>query len=169
MQTNSKHLSYYEYDSTRDFFQKNQIEVHSLEINYKKLNDRAIPPKKTKGNIGIDFHTTIESSVFLFPGERYLFPTGLSLEIPDGYAIILEDRSGISTKLGLHKFAGVIDSSYRGEIMVCLSNLSDTGVKIEPGQKIVQGIIVEDIPVDFYEKKSLSETDRGTKGFGSTG
>ena len=145
------------------------IDIDKFYIKYKKLSDNAIPPQKTVGNVGIDFFTNINEEVTIYPGERVKLSTGICLEIPAGYAIILKDRSGFSTNEGMHVLAGVIDSSYRGEIIICLVNLGTKQVTIKPGQKIVQGIIIEDIPIQFEEVKVLSNTDRGTKGFGSTG
>lgn len=158
-----KHLVYF----ADGVFQS--VERVDIPIKYKRLQNDAIAPHKEEGNIGWDFHTTIGQEVCLYPGERFLFPTGIALEIPAGYAMLLWDRSGLSSKEGLHRLAGVIDSIYRGEVFVCLTNLGLEPIIIKPGQKIVQGIVQEEIPAKMIEAEDLSETSRGTKGFGSTG
>lgn len=163
----SKHLWYS--SAIMGHSQHYRVELDYIQIKYKKLTDDAIPPHKEEGNIGWDFHTTVGQEVCLYPGERFKFPTGIALEIPSGYAMMLWDRSGLSSKEGLHRLAGVIDSVYRGEIIVCLTNLGLEPVIVKPGQKIIQGIIQEEIPTKMIEAEDLSETSRGTKGFGSTG
>lgn len=159
----SKHLVYFE-DS-----RMHPVEKLSLDVKVKKLDESAVVPNKEDGNIGWDFCTNVGQEICLYPGERFKFPTGIALEIPSGYAMMLWDRSGLSTKEGLHRLAGVIDSAYRGEIIVCLTNLGLEPVIVKPGQKIIQGIIQEEIPAKMIVVDNLSETKRGDKGFGSTG
>lgn len=146
-----------------------EVDKQEISVGVKKLTENAIVPHKDNGNIGWDFHTNIDSEVYLYPGERHKFSTGIALELPAGYAMMLWDRSGLSSGEGLHRLAGVIDSIYRGEILVCLVNLGQSPVLIKPGQKIVQGIIQEEIPAKMVVVDKLSETSRGDKGFGSTG
>jgi len=153
-----------------------------LDLKFKKLHPDAVLPTKTKGNIGIDL-VSIEDWI-LAPGDRAIIRTGLSVDIPEGYAIILKDRSGNAAKRGLHVLAGVIDSSYTGELLVCVARLDfeithqnsfDSRVqytedKIKKGDKICQFIVVPDYEVNITEVDEISKvTDRGDKGFGSTG
>ena len=160
-----------------------------IELKFKKLVPSAKIPVKISGNVGIDLSVIVDDanrwlyhidtnhkkpamSYFLQPGERVVFNTGLSVEIPDGYALIIKDRSGLAAKNGIHVLAGVIDSSYRGEIKVCLLNTSknyDGGIWINEGDRIAQGILTHDIACDIIEVAELSETTRGEKGFGSSG
>lgn len=162
-----------------------------VQLKFKKLWPNVNLPTKTSGNIGIDLscyctkdkNSLMNSGWFwdlstdkmkynLRPGERRVFNTGLSVEIPDGYALILKDRSGLAAKHGIHVLAGVIDSSYRGEIKVCLLNTCtkyDEIYVIEEGERIAQAILTHDISCDIIEVSELSETERGSNGFGSTG
>lgn len=160
-----------------------------IELKFKKLVGQAKLPAKTNGNIGIDLSVVADDinrwlyiidtnnkkpamSYFLQPGERVVFNTGLSVEIPDGYALIIKDRSGLAAKNGIHVLAGVIDSSYRGEIKVCLLNTSknyDGDVRINEGDRIAQAILTHDLTCSIIETSELSETPRGEKGFGSSG
>jgi len=160
-----------------------------IDLQFKKLHPAAILPVKTKGNIGIDL-VSIED-VYLKPGERKTIRTGLAIDIPEGYAIILKDRSGNAAKRGLHILAGVIDSSYTGELLVCVSrldfnpehkiyydNLRGNQIEdsvpffdeIKKGDKICQFIVVPDYQVNITEVEEIVKvTDRGDKGFGSSG
>ena len=99
------------------------------------------------------------------------FPKGLSLEIPEGYAGLIYARSGIATKRGLAPAnkVGVIDSDYRGEIMVALHNHSGIAQTIADKERVAQLVITPFLKVEYVETKELTDTDRGAGGFGSTG
>lgn len=103
------------------------------------------------------------------PGERVQVKTGLKMEIPDGYVGFIWDKSGISHKGGLKTLGGVIDSTYRGEIMVGLINLSKEPYTFEKGNKVAQMCIQRREDVRIVEVEEISETARGEGGFGSTG
>ena len=105
------------------------------------------------------------------PGKTALVKTGLSMELEDGFVALIYARSGLATKRGLAPAnkVGVIDSDYRGEIMVALHNHSDAEQKIENGERIAQMVITPYIKADFFEVEELSDTERGVGGFGSTG
>ena len=107
--------------------------------------------------------------MLLDPGESHLFHTGFACAIDPGYAVLFFDRSGMGGKKNIHRLAGVIDCTYRGEWRVSLINLSKKPHIISEGDKIVQGIIVRDIPGVTYWVDQLPESRRGTAGFGSTG
>ncbi len=104
-------------------------------------------------------------------GETKLIPTGLAMEIPAGYAGLIYARSGIASKRGLAPAnkVGVIDSDYRGEIMVSLFNQSGEEQQIEDGERIAQLVITPYLSVSFEEAGKLTDTARGESGFGSTG
>lgn len=107
--------------------------------------------------------------VIIKAGERRNLRTGLKMELPEGYAALVWDKSGLAFKHGIKTMAGVIDACYRGEIGVVLVNLSDTDYKIKKGQKIAQMLIQKVERAEIEEARKLSETKRGDGGFGSTG
>jgi dUTP pyrophosphatase len=111
----------------------------------------------------------VEIAYKLYPGERHVFHTGFKAQIPDGYGVIYGDRSGNSVKRGLHYLGGRIDSDYRGEWMVCLINLDNYSHTIKPGDKIIQITFVKLADIHPFQVDKLPETDRGEKGFGSSG
>lgn len=141
-------------------------------VKYKKLTETAHEP--THGSrfaAGFDLYADTTGEVTIFPGEYYIFKTGLAFEIPDGYFGGVYPRSGLSTKHGLRltNCVGVIDSDYRGDVTVPLYNDSDLAQVIAPHERIGQ-MIIQPIPdVILCKADRLSETDRGQKGFGSTG
>ena len=138
-----------------------------ITFHVKKLSPDAIMP--TKGNTtdaGIDIYTN--ETYTLQPGERHMYTTGISCAIPDGYVALLWDRSGLGSK-GIHRFAGVIDSGYRGEWKVIIWNSTNEPFEIQAGDKIIQCIIQKFEPAEITEVDSLQESDRGEKGFGSSG
>ena len=126
-----------------------------------------LPQYSHKGDAGADLKS-VEKKV-IAPRSRDLVATGLSLEIPEGYAGLIWPRSGPAVKLGLDCGAGVIDSHYRGEIKVLLFNHSDNEIFIQSGDRIAQLIIQKVEAVKFITSNQLSETIRNTDGFGSTG
>ena len=143
-----------------------------IKVNFKKLNENAIAPTYgTEFSAGADLYACEGGEVTINAGESKLIHTGLSLEIPEGYAGLIYARSGIATKRGLAPAnkVGVIDSDYRGEIMVCLFNHSSEPQKIADGERIAQMVITPFLKVDYTEVSELSDTERGEGGFGSTG
>lgn len=133
----------------------------------KKLAGNAIlPAKGNKWDAGIDIYTN--ESYTLKPGETHMFGTGIAVEIPNGYVALFWDRSGLGSK-GIHRLAGVVDSTYRGEWKIVLTNLTKKKFVITSGDKIVQCLIQKFEPVTIKEVKTLRETTRGAKGFGSSG
>lgn len=143
-----------------------------IKVNFKKLNEKAIAPTYgTEFSAGADLYACEGGEVTINAGESKLIHTGLSLEIPEGYAGLIYARSGIATKRGLAPAnkVGVIDSDYRGEIMVCLFNHSQQAQTIADGERIAQMVITPFLKVDYTEVLELSDTERGAGGFGSTG
>jgi len=138
-----------------------------MKIEVKKLNENAtVPTKSHNTDAGWDLYSSNECDVP--PNFRILVETNISMKIPDGYYGQIFDRSGNAFKKGLHCMAGVIDSSYRGEIKVLINNTTKDHQYIEKGDRIAQMII---LPVPYgvmVEVKELDETKRGAGGFGST-
>lgn len=133
----------------------------------KKLSSDAILPTKTHvSDAGLDIYTN--EAYTLAPGERHAFATGIAVEFPEGHVALLWDRSGLGSK-GIHRLAGVIDAGYRGEWKVVLLNTTAESFAIKKGDKIVQCLLQRFEPAEIQEVSELSDTDRGAKGFGSTG
>ena len=141
-------------------------------IRFKKTNDKAIVPTYgTEYSAGADMYACIDTPVIIEPGKTVLIPTGLALEIPEGYAGLIYARSGLATKKGIAPAnkVSVIDSDYRGEIRIPLHNHSDEAVTIDVAERSAQIIFTPYLKVAFEESDSLSDTERGLGGFGSTG
>jgi dUTP pyrophosphatase len=141
-------------------------------INIKKLNDKAIIPTYGSGYAaGADLYANIENKEIINPGETKFIKTGLSFEIPTGLVGLVFARSGLSCKQGLAPAnkVGVIDSDYRGEVMVALHNHSNEDKTIEPMERIAQLVIAPYLKANFEEVDELEDTTRGSGGFGSTG
>lgn len=133
----------------------------------KKLSPTAsLPTKNNPADAGIDIYSN--ESHQLAAGEYYLFSTGIAVEFPQGYVALLWDRSGLGSR-GIHRLAGVIDSGYRGEWKVALINLSSEPCEIKSGDKIIQCVLQKFEPVEISPVAQLSSTERGNKGFGSSG
>ena len=145
----------------------------SVKVNIKKLHaDAVVPSYATEFSAGADLYALPEEdSVTVLPGQTVFFPTGLSIEIPRGYAGLVYARSGLACKKGLAPAnkVGVIDSDYRGEILVALHNHSDSAITVNRGERIAQLVITPCLHADFNLCEELSDTVRGEGGFGSTG
>ncbi len=136
-------------------------------IKVKLLDDNATLPEKAHiDDAGFDIFT--KEGRKLKAGETYLFSTGVACELPRGYCALLWDRSSLGSK-GVHRLAGVIDSSYRGEWKVCLINLTKKLYEVKAGDKICQAIIQKVPLFDVEQVEELSNTERADGGFGSTG
>ena len=144
-----------------------------VKVNFKRLDNNAHAP--TYGSeyaAGADLYALTKGETVRFsPGETKMIHTGLAVEIPVGYAGLVYARSGIATKRGLAPAnkVGVIDSDYRGEVMVSLHNHSNTEQEISDGERIAQLVIAPFLAAKFCETEELSDTARGEGGFGSTG
>lgn len=130
-----------------------------------------LPAYQTAGAAGLDIRANLEESIVLAPLQRMLVPTGLFLEIPEGYEVQVRPRSGLAAKHGITVInaPGTIDSDYRGEVKVPIVNLSDESFTIAHGERIAQMIFAKYERVTFQQVEELSDTQRGTAGFGSTG
>ena len=143
-----------------------------MKVKFKKLSDKAICPSYgTEFSAGADLYALIDKDVTIKNGETTLVHTGISLEIPVGYVGLIYARSGLATKKGLAPAnkVGVIDSDYRGEIMVALLNHSGEDRTITNGERIAQLVIAPFLKAEYEEVDELSDTVRGDGGFGSTG
>ncbi len=152
--------------------ERKYIMVTSLPVKVKKLNENAVLPTYGSANAaGADLYACLAEPLVLEPGQTFLVPTGLSMELPEGYAGLIYARSGLATKKGLAPAnkVGVVDSDYRGEFLVPLHNHSNEAATIEPNERIAQLIITPYIVGAFEVAESLDDTERGAGGFGSTG
>ena len=143
-----------------------------MEIKVKKLHEDAIlPVYQTKGAAGADIHARLDEPVTMQPGERRAIPTGLAMEIPEGYEVQIRARSGMSIKHGMTMVNGIgtIDADYRGEVAALMINLGQEAFTVEPGMRIGQMVVAQYVAITWSESDALSETDRGEGGFGSSG
>ena len=141
-------------------------------VRIKKLDPAAILPSYgSEYAAGADLYALLPEAVTIAPGETLMIHTGLAAEIPEGYAGLVFARSGLASKRGLAPAnkVGVVDSDYREEWMVALHNHSGEPQVVEPGERIAQMVIVPYLTARFEEVGELSDTVRGTGGFGSTG
>ncbi len=131
----------------------------------------ATPHYETEGAAGMDLHANIDQSITLKPLERTIVKTGLFIALPIGFEAQVRPRSGLAAKKGITVLntPGTVDADYRGEIGVILVNLSNKNFVINDGERIAQLVIAKHERVEWREVTVLSETKRGTGGFGSTG
>ena len=147
-----------------------------------ELKIKAVSPKigreipapfyATPGSAAMDLHACLEQPITLLPGGRTVIPTGIAIALPSAeYVALVFARSGLGIKHGiaLSNGVGVIDSDYRGEIRVGLTNLSDTPYTVQPGDRIAQLAVMPVVQAELERVDSLDDTGRGTGGFGSTG
>lgn len=142
------------------------------EIKIKKNNSLAkLPTRGSKSAAGYDLYAATDYDIEIAPHETAKIDTGLSIAIPELYFGAIFARSGIATKQGLRpaNCVGVIDSDYRGPVIVALHNDTDEVQKIPAGSRIAQLVIMSYLPIGWKEVESLDETERGESGFGSTG
>ncbi|MFW5885280.1 MAG: dUTP diphosphatase [Patescibacteria group bacterium] len=139
-----------------------------MQIKIKKIDKEAILPKVAlAGDAGMDLYSAEDK--FLNPGERASVKTGIAIKIPQGYAGLIWDKSGVSHKQGIKTLGGVIDSNYTGEWFIGIVNLGKEPFEIKKGQKIAQ-VLFQKISLPEIElAEELEETNRNNNGFGSTG
>lgn len=145
----------------------------TMKIKFKKIRDVKPPTYGTEGAACFDFYVPddIEYKLIKSHEAGVKIPLGISVEVPEGYALFIVPRSsmGLKTPLRQSNSVGIIDSDYRGEIAVILDNLSGKSWIVGKGERVAQGYILPVPRVEFEEVDELSETERGTGGFGSTG
>ncbi len=138
-----------------------------LKLKIKKLDREApLPDYAYFGDAGLDLYSNID--IEIKSSERVIIPTGIAMELPDGYVGLIWDKSSLGIKEILKTLGGVVDSGYRGEVKVGIINLSKKDFQISKGQKIAQMIIQKKENVKVEEVENLSESERNEKGFGSS-
>ena len=142
-----------------------------LKLRVVNKSKHPLPEYKTKFSAGMDLQANLDAPVELKPLERALIPTGLFIELPEGCEAQIRPRSGLALKkgIGVLNAPGTIDADYRGEIGVILVNLSNESFTVNDGERICQMIIARHEQADWEAVELLSETERGSGGFGHTG
>ena len=148
-----------------------------MKLKFKILDPRIgkdfqIPKYQTSGSAGLDLIACIDTQMVLTPNESTIIPSGISIFIEDPeFAGMVIPRSGLGAKKGLvcGNLMGLIDSDYQGPLSISLWNRSDNNISIEPGDRVAQLVVIKVAQVNLEEVKEFAETDRGGKGFGSTG
>ncbi len=145
--------------------------MQKIAVNIVNKSANELPSYATDGAAGMDIRVNLDQAVTLLPLERKLIPTGLYIELPDGYEAQVRPRSGLAIKQGITclNTPGTIDSDYRGEIKVILINLSNEPQQIHPGDRIAQMIISRVDKASLVLVQELNSTQRGQGGFGHTG
>jgi len=139
-----------------------------IKVGFKRLTDTAILPVKAHENdSGFDLFTDEEAS--LVPGDTKVIRTGIAIKLPEGYEAQVRPRSGISSKTKLRVQLGTIDNDYTGEVGIIIDYDGDWRTLVKKGMKLAQLVIVPIPKVEAYEFTGVTNTKRGTKGFGSTG
>ena len=142
------------------------------DVKIKKLRENAvIPTYGSEFAAGADLYACLDDALTIEPSETKLIPTGIALSIPAGFAGLIYARSGLASKKGLAPAnkVGVVDSDYRGEVMVALHNHGKQAQTVEPGERLAQMVIAPYITANFILSDELDDTVRGEGGFGSTG
>ncbi|MEK0439214.1 MAG: hypothetical protein RLZZ504_130 [Bacteroidota bacterium] len=142
-----------------------------LAVNIINQSQHPLPKYQTALSAGMDLHANLTEPVVLEPQARMLIPTGLFIELPEGYEAQVRPRSGLALKHGITVLnsPGTIDADYRGEIKVLLINHGNDAFTIQNGERIAQMVIAQHATIQWVETQSLSNTERGEGGYGSTG
>lgn len=143
-----------------------------IDVKIKYLSDKATEPKyATDGSLGMDLAAALDEPVVVKPGERVAVPTGLAIQIPDGWGAFVFPRSGLSLRSGITmcNCVGVIDTDYTGELKAAVINVSDKNFTINSGDRIAQLVFLPVEKARLVSAESLDDTERGIGGFGSTG
>lgn len=143
-----------------------------MEMKIKRLRENAIIPQRaTPGSAGYDLCACLDTPEEILPGQTKMIPTGIAIALPEQTAAFIYARSGLATKKGIApaNCVGVVDSDYRGEIMVSLFNHSGEAYTISPGERMAQMVIAPVLTPEVQEADELEDTVRGAGGFGSTG
>ena len=142
-----------------------------MKIKIVNTSKHTLPEYATIHSAGMDIRANLDSPVIMKPLERKLIPTGLFIELPEGYEAQIRPRSGLAIKKGITVLnsPGTIDADYRGEICVILINLSAEDFVIEDGERICQMVIAAHAQAEWVQVETLNETERGAGGFGHTG
>ena len=142
-----------------------------MKVNIINQSKHPLPSYQTSSSAGMDLRANLDTPVILKPLQRALIATGLYLELPQGFEAQIRPRSGLAYKHGISivNSPGTIDADYRGEIKVLLVNLSNQDFAVEDGERIAQMVVARHETVEWQPATSLSDTERGAGGYGSTG
>ena len=142
-----------------------------MKVRVVNKGNHKLPEYKTSGSSGVDLIANVDAPIILKPLDRFLVPTGIFIEVPQGYEAQVRGRSGLAINHGISLANGIgtVDSDYRGEIKVILINLGKEDFLINPGDRIAQLVLIKYEKIDFDVVESLDETKRGAGGFGHTG
>ena len=142
-----------------------------INVQIKNLSKHPLPKYQTALSAGMDLHANLEQSISLKSGERMLIPTGLFIELPEGYEAQVRPRSGLALKHGITVLnsPGTIDADYRGEIKVLLINHGAETFEINNGERIAQLVVAQHATIVWQETSTLTNTERGEGGYGSSG
>lgn len=142
-----------------------------INVQIKNHSKHPLPKYQTALSAGMDLHANLEQSISLKSGERMLIPTGLFIELPEGYEAQVRPRSGLALKHGITVLnsPGTIDADYRGEIKVLLINHGTETFEINDGERIAQLVVAQHATVVWQETSTLTNTERGEGGYGSSG
>ncbi len=146
--------------------------MQRVNVKIKKLSEKAtVPAYGSEFAAGADLYACTDGDIVIPPHQTVLVPTGIAMELPEGYAGLIYARSGLATKKGLAPAnkVGVVDSDYRGEVKVALHNHTGVEQSISAGERIAQMVITPYLAASFIVADELSDTVRGAGGFGSTG
>ena len=145
--------------------------TEAVKIKIINKSDNPLPEYATSGSSGMDLRAFLKKDLIIKPLERVVIPTGLYVEIPDGYEIQIRARSGLALKHGLSlpNRIGTIDSDYRGELGVIIINLSKEGYTVKSGDKIAQMVLSKYEKIQLEQVDVLDESKRGSGGYGHTG
>jgi dUTP pyrophosphatase len=149
--------------------------VTHYKINITRLSestrDVPLPLYATEGSAGMDIYAAVEQDLIIKPNETVLVPTGFSMELPVGFEAQIRPRSGLAVKhsIGIMNSPGTIDSDYRGEVKIIITNFGKQEFTVRRGDRIAQMVIARYERIEWEEVHRLSETTRGDGGFGSTG
>ncbi|MGI6046574.1 MAG: dUTP diphosphatase [Petrimonas sp.] len=142
-----------------------------MQVKIVNKSKHSLPEYATAFSAGMDLRANIEEPITLKPLQRSLIPTGIYIQLPEGYEAQIRPRSGLAVKYGISivNSPGTIDADYRGEIRVILVNLSNEDFTINDGERICQMVIAQHARVEWKQVSDLDETERGAGGFGHTG
>lgn len=145
--------------------------MHTIQVNIVNTSTNPLPAYATAGAAGMDIRANLPQTVTLQPLERHLIPTGLFIELPEGYEAQIRPRSGMAIKQGITclNSPGTVDSDYRGELKIILINLSNTVQAINHGDRIAQMVIAKTEKAALIQVPELNGSLRGDGGFGHTG
>lgn len=143
----------------------------SLNVKIVNKSNHQLPSYATVSSAGMDLKANTLEPIVLKPMERYLFPTGIYIQLPEGYEAQIRPRSGLAAKYGITvtNAPGTVDADYTGEVKVSLINLSNDTFVVQPGERIAQMVIARYEKITWNEVAELDVTERGAGGFGSTG